>query len=55
MSNILRAIINIANNPIVELTDTYTGRNTVNNVGQALEAYIQDVFANEECGILIIH
>lgn len=46
MSNILKAIINIANNPIVALTNTYEGRNTINNVGQALEAYIQDVFAD---------
>ncbi len=46
MSNILKAIINIANNPIVVLTDTYVGRNTINNVGQALEIYIQDVFAD---------
>lgn len=46
MSNILKAIINIANNPIVELADTYVGRNTINNVGQALETYIQDVFAD---------
>jgi len=46
MSNILKAIINIANNPIIALTDTYVGRNTINNVGQALETYIQDVFAN---------
>ena len=46
MSNILKAIINIANNPIVALADTYMGRNTINNVGQALETYIQDVFAN---------
>jgi len=46
MSNILKAIINIANNPVVELTDIYSGRNTINNVGEALEAYIQDVFAD---------
>lgn len=46
MSNILRAIINIANNPIAELTDTYKGRNKINNVGEALETYIQDIFAN---------
>ncbi len=46
MSNILRAILNIANNPVVKLSNTYTGRNTINNVGQALEAYIQDIFAN---------
>jgi hypothetical protein len=46
MSNILKAIINIANNPIVQLKDVYTGRNTINNIGQALEAYVQDAFAN---------
>lgn len=46
MSNIIQAIINIANDPIVQLKDTYSGRNTINNIGQALEAYIQDVFAN---------
>jgi len=45
MSNILRAIINIAENPIVELKAQYTGRNTINNIGEALEAYIQDAFA----------
>lgn len=46
MSNILKAIINIANNPVVEIADTYSGRNTINNVGEALEAYIKDVFAD---------
>lgn len=46
MSNILKAIINIANNPVVQLKETYTGRNTINNIGEALEAYIQDAFAN---------
>ena len=46
MSNILKAIINIANNPIAQLKDTYSGRNSINNIGEALEAYIQDAFAN---------
>ncbi len=46
MSNIIQAIINIANEPIVQLKDSYTSRNTINNIGQALEAYIQDAFAN---------
>lgn len=45
MSNILKAILNIANNPIVELKNSYSGRNTINNIGEALEAYIQDAFA----------
>lgn len=46
MSNIIQAIISIANEPIVQLKDSYTSRNTINNIGQALEAYIQDAFAN---------
>ncbi|AFT66178.1 NgoPII family restriction endonuclease [Cycloclasticus sp. P1] len=46
MSNIIKAIINIANEPIVQLRDSYTSRNTINNIGQALEAYMQDAFAN---------
>ncbi len=46
MSNILKAIINIAANPVVKLKETYEGRNTINNIGQAFEAYIQDAFAN---------
>jgi hypothetical protein len=46
MSNILSAIINIANNPVLTLRASYTGRNSINNVGEALEAYIQDAFAN---------
>ncbi len=46
MSNILKAIINITENPIIELKNNYSGRNTINNIGEALEAYIQDAFAN---------
>lgn len=46
MSNIIQAIINIANNPIVTLNSSYSGRNTINNIGESLEVYIQDVFAN---------
>ncbi len=45
MSNIIKAFINIVNNPIVELVDYYEGRNRINNVGKALEVYIQDAFA----------
>lgn len=45
MSNIIKAILNIANSPIIELKNNYFGRNTINNVGEALEAYIQDAFA----------
>ncbi len=46
MSNVLKAIINIQKNPIRELKSNYSGRNTINNIGEALEAYIQDAFAD---------
>jgi len=46
MSNIIKAIINISNNPLFRLKESYSGRNTINNIGEALEAYIQDVFAD---------
>lgn len=46
MSNILKAIINIQKNPALKLKSNYFGRNTINNVGEALEAYIQDAFAD---------
>jgi hypothetical protein len=46
MSNILKAIINIESNPVEKLKATYTGRNSINNIGEALELYIQDAFAN---------
>ena len=45
MSNILKAIINITQNPIINLVDYYQGRNRINNSGKALENYIQDIFA----------
>jgi hypothetical protein len=45
MSNILKAILNITQNPITNLVDYYQGRNRINNSGKALENYIQDIFA----------
>jgi hypothetical protein len=45
MANILRAFINITQNPIINLVDYYQGRNRINNSGKALENYIQNVFA----------
>ncbi|MEA2048214.1 MAG: NgoPII family restriction endonuclease [Campylobacterota bacterium] len=45
MSNIIKAFINILNNPQLELIDFYSGRNRMNNSGQALERYVQDAFA----------
>jgi len=46
MTNILEAIVNIANNPVVAITNHYTGRNRANNVGEALEMFVKDAFAN---------
>ena len=46
MTNILEAIVNIANNPVVAIRNHYTGRNRTNNVGEALETFIKDAFAN---------
>lgn len=46
MTNILEAIINIANNPILEIKNHYSGRNRANNVGEALETFVKDAFAN---------
>lgn len=46
MTNILEAIVNIANNPVVAIRNHYTGRNRANNVGEALEMFVKDAFAN---------
>ncbi len=45
-SNILIAIKNLIENPITALTAHYSGRNRVNGIGNALEVYIKDLFAN---------
>lgn len=44
--SILTAIYNLVNNPIVELVEYYHGRNRANNMGDALEEYVKDLFAN---------
>ncbi len=46
MANILKAVKNIIENPIVQVRDFYTGRNRANSVGEALENYVKDVFAD---------
>lgn len=46
MTNILEAIINIANEPILAIRSHYSGRNSANNVGEALEAFVKDAFAD---------
>jgi len=43
--NTITAIANIVLNPISELRSFYQGRNRINNMGAALEAYIMDLFA----------
>ena len=45
MSNIINAIMNLVNNPVTELKKVYSGRNRANNMGDALEEYIKDLFA----------
>ncbi len=47
-TNLLKALINLINNPIINLADHYRSTNRVNNMGNALEFYIKDLF----CGSL---
>jgi len=44
--NVLTAIANIVNMQIGELKAFYTSRNRANSMGEALENYIMDIFAN---------
>ncbi len=46
MSNIIDAIINLANNPIINLREVYSRKNRANSSGDALEEYVKDLFAN---------
>jgi NgoPII restriction endonuclease len=48
MSNLLKAIKTIIENPITEVSRHYASRNRANSVGDALENYIKDVF----CGTI---
>lgn len=45
-SNILIAIKNLVENPVIALTAHYSARNRVNGVCNALEVYIKNLFAN---------
>jgi hypothetical protein len=47
-TNLLVAIANLIKGPVVDLESYYAGSNRVNNVGEALETYIKDLF----CGTL---
>jgi hypothetical protein len=46
MTNTLKAIINIVENPITDLVSFYKGSNRANNMGEALETYIKDIFCD---------
>lgn len=45
-TNILIAIKNLIQHPVISIANHYSGRNRINNVGTALEDYIKDLFAN---------
>ena len=46
MSNILKAFINIVNNHQTHIQNITEGNNRANNMGEGLESYIKEVFAN---------
>ncbi len=46
MTNILEAIYNIVSHQNFEIKNLYSGRNRANNMGEALEKYIKDSFAD---------
>lgn len=45
-TNLLVALINIVENPIVDLVSHYKGSNRANNMGDALENYVKDAFCH---------
>lgn len=45
MSNIINAVINVINNPILKLKSHYSNKNRANSSGDALEEYIKDLFS----------
>ena len=46
MLNILKAFINIVNNYQISIANVTQGNNRANNMGEGLETYIKDIFAN---------
>lgn len=46
MTNLLKAIKNIIENPITDIASHYKGSNRANSMGDALEVYIKDAFCN---------
>jgi len=45
MVNILTAIENLVNKPLLKIGASYLGRNRIHNIGEGLEEYIKDLFA----------
>ena len=43
--NIITAIINLVNNPVLKVKSIYSEKNRANSTGEALEEYIKDLFA----------
>lgn len=46
MANLLQAIKTVVDNPISDLLSYYRGKNRINNVGDALEVFVKDIFAD---------
>lgn len=46
MTNILEAIVNINSHRNFKIKNMYSGKNRANNMGEALEYYVKDAFAN---------
>jgi hypothetical protein len=46
MANILQAFVNIVNNYQINIANVIQGNNRANNMGEGLETYIKDIFAN---------
>jgi len=44
MTNLLIALSNLVQNPLVDIVDHYRSSNRANNMGEALEFYIKDLF-----------
>ena len=46
MSNILRAVINLVETKVIDIETTVAGKNRANSVGDSLELYIKNLFAD---------
>lgn len=46
MTNVLIALKNLTEHPLIDLVSHYRGRNRANNMGDALETYVKDLFCD---------